>query len=96
MSNRYGFTNGDYYIGQIKDEETCYVIGTNNNVLFIAEETLILPTVDCWIKINDDEVWQKIHGEDYFEYHRRVLKVSFRKASKDGYIEIWAEGTAKQ
>lgn len=96
MSNKHGYTNGDYYYGVIKDEETLYIIGTSNDVKFIAEETLILSTVDCWIKINDDDFWQKIHADDYFESHRRVLKLSFKKDSEDGTIEIWAEGDVRQ
>lgn len=96
MSCKYGYTNGDYYIGEIKTEETHYEIGTNNDVLFLSEETLILPTVDCLIRINDDDFWQVIHGDDYFVSHRRILKIHFKKLHEEGTIEIWSEGDITQ
>lgn len=87
------FTLSDYAKKNVKETEEGYQIGTNRNKLFYSDETLILSTVDCYIKLNDDDFWQFIHANDYFTSHIRVFQIYFKRASEiDGEIEIWAEG----
>lgn len=92
-----GYLMGDYHTAPIETESMCYEIGTNGGTRFVSEETLILASVDCWIKINADKFWQPIYiDDDYFISHRKVTTICFKKKNGDGTIEIWAEGDTKR
>ena len=92
-----GYLRSDYYISVLKDESTCYNIGTGSGTPFVSEETLVLVDADCLVKLNDDKFWQPIYAaNDYFIFHRKITTICFKKNNGDGKIEIWAEGNIKR
>jgi len=86
-------TKNDYHKDAINDEEKTYIIGTDSGTPFIGDETVILTTVECLVRFNDDSLWQLIHRGDYFYFSRRLVQFSFKRAGLvNGEIEIWSEG----
>lgn len=73
-------------------EESSYLIGTELGISFASEELCLLSTVDCLIKINDENFWQPIYANDYFTFKRKINKITFKGESENGTLEIWAEG----
>lgn len=86
-------TRSDYHKNTVTDEEQTYIIGTDSGKPFIGDETIILATVECSVRFNDDSLWQLIHRDDYFIFSRRLVQLSFKRAGLiDGEIEVWSEG----
>lgn len=86
------YLHSDYAKIDFATDENNYEIGTNIAHLFTSEETTLLTTVDCLIKFNDDTIFQKVYGNDYFVFKRQINKITFKGESTNGTLEIWAEG----
>ena len=92
-----GYLRSDYHSAVLENESTCYNIGKNSGTLFVSEETLVLVSANCLIKLNNDTFWQPIYTDnDYFVFHRKITTICFKKNDGDGNIEIWAEGNIKR
>lgn len=86
------FVLSDYKNQAFTATEVEYIIGTARTVPFMSEHTLFLADQDFQIKINDDALWIPIKGNDYFESFRKIVKLTIKRVTTNGNLEIWSEG----
>jgi hypothetical protein len=70
-----------------------YVVGSLQGVNFISVSTLFLATEECEVQFNDSGHWIRIHaGPPYFEFYKQIYKITVRRVTTNGTLEVWAEG----
>ena len=63
---------------------------------FIAEETVLYCTEDCWVQWKEDEEPAWYPKGVYWEWYRRVPKVWIKSDGTNGRIHFWFEGHTRQ
>lgn len=86
------FVLSDYVNQAFTVSEVVYIIGTARTTPFMSEHTLLLADQDFQIKINDDALWIPIHKNVYFESFRKIVKITVKRVTTNGNLEIWSEG----
>lgn len=88
-----GYRYSDYKKQAFTATEVAYEIGIVSGTRFVSLTTLLLASQDCQIKINNDTHWEFLHANIYYDFEREIVKITVKRDTVDGNLEIWAEGS---